>query len=204
MRVFFYLYYNLFMGTMKKHLYIIAGANGSGKSTLAHQLLPVKKLEFLNADEIAQEINPKNIDKVKITAGKEYFKRLNLFFNNEKSFIIETTLSGQTLEKIIKKSKKLDYEITLVYVFIDNPQICIERIKVRVLKGGHNIPDEDVIRRYKRSKQNFYHIYKDMVDEWAVYYNGKDNFIEVFKCENGSIEILQKTLYTEFTKDLSI
>lgn len=192
------------MQDTKKHLYIIAGANGSGKSTLAHQLLPVKKLEFLNADEIALELNPEAIDKVKITAGKEYFKRLKKIFDNEKSFIIETTLSGQTLEKTIKKAKKLDYEITLVYVFIDNPQICIERIKVRVLKGGHNIPDADVIRRYKRSKENFYHLYKDMVDEWAVYYNGKNNFVEVFKCEDGSIEILQKTLYTEFTKDLII
>lgn len=186
----------------KKHLYIIAGANGSGKSTLAHQLLPVKKLEFLNADEIALEINPEAIDKVKITAGKEYFKRLKTFFDNDKSFIIETTLSGQTLEKTIQRAKKLNYEITLVYVFIDNPQICIERIKVRVLKGGHNIPDEDVIRRFKRSKENFYHLYKDMVDEWAVYYNGKNNFVEVLKYENGDIEILQKTLYTEFIKDL--
>lgn len=188
----------------KKHLYIIAGANGSGKSTLAHQLLPVKKLEFLNADEIALEINPKAIDKVKISAGKEYFKRLQLFFNNEKSFIIETTLSGQTLEKTIKKAKKLNYEITLVYVFIDNPQICIERIKVRVLKGGHNIPEEDVIRRYKRSKENFCNIYKDMVDEWAVYYNGKENFVEVFKNEGKGIEIIHETLYNKFIKGIEL
>lgn len=187
-----------------KTLYIIAGANGSGKSTLAHYLLPVKQLEFLNADEIAKEINPEAIDKVKITAGKEYFKRLKTFFDNEKSFIIETTLSGQTLEKTIQKAKNLNYEIILIYVFIDNPQICIERIKVRVKNGGHNIPDEDVIRRYKRSKKNFYHLYKDLVDEWAVYYNGKNNFVEVFKYENGSIEILQKSLYTEFIKGLKI
>ena len=192
------------MKKTKKTLYIIAGPNGSGKSTLAHQLLPVKMLEFLNADEIALEINPDAIDKVKITAGKEYFKRLKAFFDNEKSFIIETTLSGQTLEKTIEKARRLNYEIILVYVFIDNPQICIERIKVRVKKGGHNIPDEDVIRRYKRSKENFYHLYKDLVDEWAIYYNGKNNFVEVLKYENGSIEILQKSLYTEFTKGLKI
>jgi len=192
------------MTNVKKTLYIIAGANGSGKSTLAHELLPVKNLEFLNADEIAQEINPDFIDKVKITAGKEYFKRLKKFFDNEKSFIIETTLSGQTLEKTIHKAKQLNYEILLVYVFVDNPQICIERIKVRVKKGGHNIPAEDVIRRYHRSKENFYKVYKNIVDEWAVYYNGKNNFVEVFKCENTDIEILHKALYNEFIKDLKI
>ena len=74
------------MENTNKTLYIIAGANGSGKSTLAYHLLPVKRLEFLNADEIAREINPEAIDKVKITAGKEYFKRLKTFFDNEKSF----------------------------------------------------------------------------------------------------------------------
>ena len=188
----------------KKHLYIVAGPNGSGKSTFAYQLLPIKNLEFLNADEIANEINPKAIDKVKITAGKEYFKRLNKFFNNNKSFIIETTLSGQMLVKIIQKAKKLNYEIPLIYVFVDNPQICIERIKVRVKKGGHNIPDEDVIRRFQRSKNNFWNKYKDLVDEWAVYYNGKNNFAEVLKCEDTEIEILHKTLYNEFIKDLEI
>jgi len=192
------------MENTNKTLYIIAGANGSGKSTLAHHLLPIKQFEFLNADEIAREINPEAIDKVKIAAGKEYFKRLKTFFDNEKSFIIETTLSGQTLEKTIQKAKNLNYEIILIYVFIDNPRICIERIKVRVKNGGHNIPDEDVIRRYKRSKENFYHLYKNLVDEWAVYYNGKNNFVEVFKYENGSIEILQNLLYTEFTKGLKI
>lgn len=188
----------------KKHLYIIAGANGSGKSTLAYQLLPVKNLEFLNADDIAKQINPNNIDKVKITAGKEYFKKLDTFFNSEKSFIIETTLSGHTLEKTIHKAKKLNYKITLIYVYIENPQICIERIKVRVLKGGHFIPDEDVIRRYKRSKENFYKVYKDIVDEWAIYYNGQDIFIQMAKYENGGLEIFKKILYNEFKKDLDI
>lgn len=192
------------MKNKTKTLYIIAGANGSGKSTLAINLLPIKKLEFLNADEIAREINPVAIDKVKITAGKEYFKRLKTYFDNEKSFIIETTLSGQTLEKTIRKAKKLNYEIILIYVFIDNPQICIERIKVRVKNGGHYIPDKDVIRRYKRSKENFYNLYKDLADEWAVYYNGKNDFVEIFKYENGSIEIFEKLLYTEFTKGLKI
>ena len=60
----------------EKILYIIAGANGSGKSTLAEVLLSEKKLEFLNADEIAKEISPNAINSVPISAGKLYFKRL--------------------------------------------------------------------------------------------------------------------------------
>ena len=66
-----------------KVLYIIAGANGSGKSTLAEVLLKEKNLAFLNADEIAKEIAPNEINSVTISAGKEYFKRLAQFFKED-------------------------------------------------------------------------------------------------------------------------
>ena len=69
--------------------------HGSGKSTLAEIILKEKQLEFLNADEIAREISPDAIDKVPITAGKEYIKRLNNYFNDNKSFAVESTLSGK-------------------------------------------------------------------------------------------------------------
>lgn len=73
----------------KKILYIIAGANGSGKSTLAETILEKSDLKFLNADDIAKEISPDAIDKVPITAGKIYFKRLNEYFNKNISFAVE-------------------------------------------------------------------------------------------------------------------
>lgn len=59
----------------RKILYIIAGANGSGKSTLASELLPSENLEILNADDVAKEICPKNIEKVRIKAGKIVLKK---------------------------------------------------------------------------------------------------------------------------------
>jgi len=90
-----------------KYLYIIAGANGSGKSTLASELLPEEKLEFINADEIAKEICPENIESVRISAGKEVYKRLNIFFEQGFSFAIETTLSGNNYVKTIEKAKSL-------------------------------------------------------------------------------------------------
>lgn len=72
---------------MQKNLYIIAGANGSGKSTLAEIILKEKQLEFLNADDIAKEISPNAIEKVPVTAGKEYIKRLNGYFDDNKSLL---------------------------------------------------------------------------------------------------------------------
>lgn len=184
-----------------KVLYIIAGANGSGKSTLASELLPSENLDFLNADEVAKEICPENIESVKVKAGKIVLKRLEELLNIGKSFAIETTLSGKNHIKTIKKAKELNYQVVLVYSYLDNPILCENRIKIRVLNGGHNIPKEDIIRRFYRSKENFLNIYKDLVDEWNLFYNGTSEYILVAQYTNNEIEIFSENLYNEFIKD---
>lgn len=153
-------------------LYIIAGANGSGKSTLAEILLQEKNLEFLNADEIAKEISPNTIDSVPISAGKMYFQRLNEYLQNNKFFAVESTLSGNNITKIIEKARQRNYKIILVYSFLQNCTTCIERVKKRVKNGGHNVPEEDIIRRYYKSIIKFWDKYRFMVDEWTMFYNG--------------------------------
>ncbi len=156
----------------KKTLYIIAGANGSGKSTLAETILEKSNLKFLNADDIAREISPDAIDKVPITAGKIYFKRLNEYFNKNISFAVESTLSGNNIFRIISREKQQHYKIILIYTFLKNCSICIERVKNRVKNGGHNVPEKDIIRRYYKSLIKFWNEYKNNVDEWTLFYNG--------------------------------
>lgn len=186
-----------------KILYIIAGANGSGKSTLASELLLSENLDFLNADEVAKEICPENIESVKIKAGKIVLSRLENLFISNKSFAIETTLSGKNHIKTIKKAKEHGYQVVLIYSYLDNPVLCEKRIKIRVLNGGHNIPKEDIIRRFYRSKENFWHIYKDLVDEWNLFYNGSSEYILIAQCTNSEVEIFSENLYNEFVKDLN-
>lgn len=185
----------------EKILYIIAGANGSGKSTLASELLPSENLEFLNADDVAKEICPDNIESVKIKAGKIVLKRLESLFDSKKSFAIETTLSGKNHIKTVKRAKDLDYQVILIYSYLDNPILCENRIKIRVLNGGHNIPKEDIQRRFYRSKENFWNIYKDLVDEWNLFYNGSSEYILVAQSNQSGIEIYNENLYNEFIKD---
>ena len=157
-----------------KLLYIIAGANGSGKSTLAEVLLKEKNLEFLNADEIAKEIAPDAINSVPISAGKIYFQRLDEYFMNNKSFAVESTLSGNNIIRIINKARKQNYKIILVYSFLQSCTTCIERVKKRVENGGHNVPEEDIIRRYYKSVVKFWDEYRLIVDDWTMFYNGYD------------------------------
>ncbi|CDE97613.1 putative uncharacterized protein [Clostridium sp. CAG:813] len=80
--------------------------------------------------------------------------------------------------------------------------MCENRIKIRVLNGGHNIPKEDIIRRFYRSKKNFWNIYKNLVDEWNLFYNGNSEYILVAQYSNNDIEIFNENLYNEFIKDL--
>ena len=185
----------------KPILYIIAGANGSGKSTLANELLPAKTLEFLNADEVAKEICPEKIESEKIQAGKIVLQKLDELLNKKKSFAIETTLAGKNHIKTINKAKELGYNVVLIYSYLDSPLMCENRIKIRVLNGGHNIPKDDIIRRFYRSKENFWKLYKDIVDEWNLFYNGLSEYTFVAHSDNGTIEIYNENLYNEFVKD---
>lgn len=157
-----------------KVLYIIAGANGSGKSTLAEVLLKEKNLAFLNADEIAKEIAPNAINSVPISAGKEYFKRLAEFFKENLSFAVESTLSGNNITRIINKAESQNYKTILVYSFLQSCTACIKRVKTRVKNGGHDVPEEDIIRRYYKSLVKFWDKYRLQVDDWTLFYNGYD------------------------------
>lgn len=95
----------------------------------------------------------------------------------------------------------MGYKIVIIYSYLDTPEFCENRIKVRVLNGGHNIPKEDIIRRFYRSKENFWKLYKDMADEWNMFYNGTSEYILVAQCSDKELEIYSENLYNEFIKD---
>lgn len=181
-----------------KTLYIISGANGSGKTTFAKEFSKINELYFINADEIAKKLDNKNITKYKIKAGKIFFSEFKSRLALDKSFVIETTLSGKYLVEYIQKAKELDFHISLIYLFLENPQTNINRVKNRVLNGGHHIPQDDIIRRYYRSKNMFWNIYKDLCDSWSIYYNSD----EIFEKIATNDKILDNQKYEIFYKDI--
>lgn len=148
----------------------MAGANGSGKTTFAKQLIPETGYEFLNADEIEKSLTEAD-SSTKLKAGRLFFKRLGELMEAGQPFILESTLSGKYLLKVIERAQKEEYVLKLFYVFLESPDMCIERIKNRVNLGGHFVPDADVRRRYYRSKQNFWSTYKNLAEEWIVFHN---------------------------------
>lgn len=127
---------------MSKEIIIIAGANGVGKTTFARSFLKDYDFEFLNADEIAKSISEKDFEKKSISAGKLFFQRLTEAVAQNKSLLIESTLSGRYLQKFFKGWKEKGYHTSIVFLFVESPDILIKRIAERVEK-------EDIMYRMK-------------------------------------------------------
>lgn len=180
-------------------LYIIAGANGSGKTTFAKSFSQIHNLYFINADEIAKELDPENITKHQVKAGRIFFQELNKRLEEKNSFVIETTLSGKYLVKYINKARANGFEIEMIYLFLENPETNITRVTHRVLNGGHHVPKNDIIRRFFRSKEMFVNVYKELLDKWTIYYNSDEVFEKIATDEM----IYDEDKWQEFKKDVS-
>ena len=185
-------------------MYIIAGPNGSGKSTFAQEFVHEKNLTFVNADIIAQELEPNKLTpRVMVDAGKIFFQRIERLAQEKSPFVIETTLSGKYTTKLIDRLKRGNYHIKLVYIFVETPLLSIERIKIRVLNGGHHVPDVDVMRRFMRSKMNFWNIYRTLVDSWELYDNSGKVFLPVCIGKGLDYIIFDHEMFEAFREDLS-
>ncbi len=186
------------MVVSNKEIVIIAGGNGVGKTTFARAFLQEYDYEFLNADEIAKSLSAENPNGKKISAGKLFFLRLNEAITQNKSLLIESTLSGRYLQKLVKTWRKQNYQITIIFLFAESPEILIERIAERVKKGGHFVPDGDVRRRFGRGKQNFWSVYKNLADEWFLYYNMQNDFQLIAAGEKNKIVVTDEILFGKF------
>ena len=187
---------------MEKRAVIAAGANGVGKTTFALQFMAEHDFEFLNADEIAKELSAENPSEKKISAGKIFFKKLNETVTQGKSLLLESTLSGRYLQQHFGIWRANGYQIQIVFIFVESPEVSIARIKERVKKGGHFVPDEDVRRRFDRGKKNFWQIYKNLADNWALVYNSEESFQHVAFGEQNDFLITDEHLFELFIGEL--
>ena len=186
----------------KPNLYIIAGPNGAGKTTFARKFLPdyAKCLEFVNVDLIANGISPFDPERAALRAGRIMLEQIHSLAQRRLDFGFETTLSGKAYIKLLQKMKKGGYLIHLFFLWINDVELALERIRLRVRNGGHAIPEATVRRRFGRSLANFLLVYKPLADSWTIFDNSGDVPKMVAFEESGKIEILDPDLFNNLLK----
>lgn len=171
-------------------LIIFAGANGSGKTTAAQKYLKEPGAlftDFINTDKIAEGLSPFQPEAARVSAGKIFFERFDEFVEQRKSFAFETTLAGKTHAKYIQKAKDAGYSVCMVYLYVDDPLLNMARVKIRVKHGEHNVPDEDIKRRYKRSLYNLVNTYWYLCDTVEIVDTNTDEYeLFAYKSKDGS------------------
>jgi predicted ABC-type ATPase len=151
-------------------LYIISGCNGAGKTTASFTVLPeiLNCKEFVNADSIAAGLSPFNPEGMAVEAGRIMLKRINTLLESNVDFAFETTLSTKSYVSLVKKAQRAGYEVTLLFFWLNSPEMAFQRVAKRVREGGHNIAVDVIERRYYRGIANLFDLYLPVCDNWIV------------------------------------
>lgn len=187
----------------EKNLYIIAGCNGAGKTTASFTILPeiLDCKEFVNADEIARGLSPFQPEKVSFEAGRIMLKRIDELFSENENFAFETTLATKSYKEKILKAQENGFFVTLLFFWLKNTELAKERVKTRVLEGGHHIPDDIIERRYYNGILNLFNIYLPIVDQLLIFDNseGKHKLIAE-KNDGEQISIIREEEFNQIRK----
>ena len=181
------------------NLFVISGCNGAGKTTASYTILPnmLNCGNFVNADEIARGLSPFAPEKASIQAGRIMLTRVDELLKEGQDFAIETSLATRTYTNLIKRAQGLGYKVTLLYFWLNMPSLAIERVKLRVESGGHNVDEESIRRRYDMGIKNLFNLYIPICEYWMIIDNSYSPVIIGEGGKNITTKIHNKTLFNQ-------
>lgn len=139
---------------MTPRLWVFAGPNGAGKSTIVDHYVDVP-IPIINPDNIARTLPPELGDTARrLQSGKRAVEDRATLLASRRSFGIETTLTGNSELALMRSAVEAGYQVNLVYVGIRDVSHSIGRVRERVSRGGHDVPIDDIMRRFDRSLTN--------------------------------------------------
>lgn len=147
--------------------------------------MQVKQEEYVNADAIAAGLSPFAPESTAIQAGRLMLERIKLLTEKKVDFAFESTLASKTFVTLINRAKQLGYSINITFLWLHTPELAKVRVADRVSLGGHNIPEETVVRRYYRGIKNFFELYMPLADRWQLHDNS--NFEPVLIAETSAL-----------------
>src|SRR5262249_28918598 len=120
-------------------LWLLAGPNGAGKSTYAPKLRADVE-EIVGPDEFAYQIARGSPERAALCAGRLAVRRRNDLLRQRRSFAVETTISGRGHLSLVEQARRAGWSIGIVYIGLGSPELALERVRERVLQGGHDVP----------------------------------------------------------------
>ena len=156
---------------------LIGGPNGAGKTTLSKVMIAqtLGVAEFVNADVIAQGLSGFDPERAALAAGRVMLHRLKELAAARADFAFESTLASRTFAPWLKALGTSGYRIHLIFSWLNSPDLAVQRVKLRIRKGGHAVPPDVIRRRYARGIANFINLYIPVATEWRVYDNSYDS-----------------------------
>ena len=146
----------------KSQIYVLAGVNGAGKSSVGGAMFEKVGQEFFNPDVVAREVRQEspeiNQEEANAKAWEEGRRLLEMSLIERRDFAFETTLGGNTMTELLEKAATAGIDVHIWYVGLETVELHIERVRLRVAQGGHDIPDMKIRQRYDRSRLNLLHL----------------------------------------------
>lgn len=185
-------------------MYIISGCNGSGKTTASYTLLPelLDCSEFVNSDEFAKSLAPFHPETAYITASRYMLKKLRYLFTRREDFCIETTLATRSLLKMVRMAQDQGYFVTVVYLWLNDPEIAIRRVAARVEAGGHDVPPDVIRRRYFTGLEYFFNLYLPVCDKWMLVDNSEADFRIIAEGSAKGTTVRDLALYNQISNQI--
>lgn len=139
-------------------LYVLAGTNGAGKSSIGGAVFRQRGSNYFNPDEAARAIRERHPHlsqtQANSAAWQEGKRLLERAIALRCDFAFETTLGGGSITALLEKAAQLGFEVRIWYAGLASPELHLKRVRERVAKGGHDIPESDIRRRYDQSRLN--------------------------------------------------
>jgi predicted ABC-type ATPase len=179
--------------------WIIAGPNGAGKTTFALQYLPqvANCRRFVNADAIAAGLSPLAPETALLAASRLFLKEIEKHIRDRQSFGFETTLSGRGYLKLIDQLRSDHWHVELTYLALPDVEMSKMRVAERLIHGGHNIPTQDLERRFPRSLQNLLNEFSQAVNLTQCFLNTGLAPELIFIQQGQNREIINPQLFTQ-------
>lgn len=142
----------------KARIYVLAGVNGAGKSSVGGAMFAMAGREFFNPDVAAREAREESPEltqeEANAWAWQEGRRLLEMSILRTQDFTFETTLGGNTITRLLGQATTAGIDVRIWYVGLESVELHIARVRSRVAKGGHDIPEEKIRERYDRSRWN--------------------------------------------------